>query len=214
MARIPAGIQLGRGSAAGPRRVLEAATVALSLVAAAGAWSLLRLHAVGTPAPGAAAGSVAPGPAGAPASGEAFGEASPEVLGEASVLLQSRAVGAVRAGAVFRTVRATAPAPVRIVGITIRPIGEGVAETALSARAPDSAAVADWLAALLRSPAVEAAEVISERRQRDGSVVVQVTSRITTRLPSRGDPGSGAAPDGAAGREAPPLTPTPLTRTR
>lgn len=208
MARIPAGIQLGRGSAAGPRRALEAATVALSLVAAAGAWSLFRLHAAaGATEPGTAAGSVAgsvaSGPAGAPALGEAFGEGFAEILGEASVLLQSRAVGAVRAGAVFRTVRATAPAPVRIVGITIRPIGEGVAETALSARAPDSAAVAGWLAALLRSPAVEAAEVISERRQRDGSIVVQVTSRITGRLPSRGESGSGSAPAASPAPAAP-----------
>lgn len=208
MARIPAGIQLGRTAAAGPRRALEAATLALFLVAAAGAWSLLRLRAAGPSAPGAAAnGPDAP----APGAGGAEAADFAAVLDEASALLQSGAVGAVRAGAVFRTVRATAPPPVRIVGITIRPLGEGAAETALSARAPDGAAVADWLAALLRAPAVEAAEVISERRRRDGSVVVQITARITTRLPSRpaspAESGSVAAPGRPPGSA--PLTPPP-----
>lgn len=200
MARIPAGVQLGRRPAAGPRRALEAATALLFLVAAAGGWSLVRLHAAGAPARGAAAGAGGPdGPDSGTAGPEGAAAARPEVLAEASVLLQSGAVGAVRAGAVFRTVRATAPAPVRVVGITIRPLGEGVAETALSARAPDSAAVAGWLAALLRAPAVEAAEVISERRQRDGTVVVQITSRIR----SPGGSGSVSPPAGAAAdREA------------
>lgn len=197
MARIPAGVQLGRRPAAGPRRALEAVTALLFLVAAAGGWSLVRLHAAGASARGAAAG--AGGPDSGTAGPEGAAAARPEVLAEASVLLQSGAVGAVRAGAVFRTVRATAPAPVRVVGITIRPLGEGAAETALSARAPDSAAVAGWLAALLRAPAVEAAEVISERRQRDGTVVVQITSRIR----SPGGSGSVSPPAGAAAdREA------------
>ena len=191
MARIPAGIQLGRTPAAGPRRALEAAIVALLLAAAAGGWSLLRLRAAGPDA--GAPGPIVPGPI-VPGPEEAAA-----VLEEASVLLQSGAVEAVRAGEVFRTVRATAPAPVRIVGITIRPLGDGVAETALSARAPDSAAVAGWLAALLGAPAVEAAEVLSERRQRDGTVVVQITSRLR----SPGESGSVPPPAGAAAGEAP-----------
>ena len=72
-------------------------------------------------------------------------------------------------------------------------------ETALSARAPDSAAVAGWLAALLGAPAVEAAEVLSERRQRDGTVVVQITSRLR----SPGGSGSVPPPSGAAAGEVP-----------
>lgn len=197
MARIPAGVQLGRRPAGGLRRALEAAIVGAFLLAAIGGWSLLRLRATPGSAPGS--GVAAPGAANAAAGG--IGEAAAAALGEAAVLLQSEAVGAVRAGAVFETVRATAPEEIRVVGITIRPVGGGAAETAVSARAPDSEAVARWVEALLRAPAVEAAELLSERRQRDGSVVVGITARLT----SGGDPpvGHGVASESAASPGAP-----------
>lgn len=200
MARIPAGVQLGRSPVAGLRRALEAAILGAFLVVAAGGWSLLRLRA--TPESNPGSGVAAPGAANAATAG--IGEAAAVSLGEAALLLSSEALGAARAGAVFETVRATAPAPVRVVGITIRPIGGGTAETAISARAPDSAAVARWIESLLRAPAVEAAEVISERRQRDGSLVVAITARVSSRIPSR--PTAVGGPDPAS---EPPAAPRP-----
>lgn len=179
MARIPPGVQLGRRPSAAARLVLDASLAVFAVAAVSGAVSLFRLRAAGTaeaPAFGGAA------PAAAPAGPAAEG------LREAAVLLQAGAVGGVRLAEVFTTVRAAAPPGVRVTGVTVRPEpaagGSAVAETSLSARASDAAAVAGLLGVLLRSDAVLAAEVISERRQRDGSVVVEITSRISTEPPA------------------------------
>ena len=174
MARIPPGVQLGRRPRPGVRFLLDAALAALAVSAVTGAVSLFRLRAEGAaeaPAPGGAAAAAPVAPAA-------------EARREAAVLMRSGAVGGVRLAEAFTTVRGAAPPGVRLTGVAIRPEpaagGSAVAEASLSARASDAAAVAGLLGALLRSDAVLAAEVISERRQRDGSVVVEITSRIST----------------------------------
>lgn len=193
MARIPPGVQLGRRPRPGVRFLLDAALAALAVAAVTGAVSLFRLRAEGAaeaPASGGAAAAVAPA---APAA---------EARREAAVLMRSGAVGGVRLAEVFTTVRGAAPPGVRLTGVAIRPApaagGSAAAEASLSARASDAAAVAGLLGALLRSDAVLAAEVISERRQRDGSVVVEITSRISTEPPAV--PGT---EERAEGREKP-----------
>lgn len=196
MARIPPGVQLGRRPPPGVRFLFDAALAVLAFAVVTGAVSLLRLRGEGAaeaPAPGGAA------PALAPAAHDA------EALREAAVLMRSGAVGGVRLAEVFTTVRGAAPPGVRVTGVTIRPEpaagGSAVAEASLSARASDAEAVAGLLGALLRSDAVLAAEVISERRQRDGSVVVEITSRISTEppaVPGPEEPAEGREKSGGA----------------
>lgn len=194
MARIPPGVQLGRRPPRGARLALDAALAVSAVAVAMGAASLFRLPtegAAGTPAPGVAAPAALPaGPAAA-------------VLREAAVLLRSGAVGGVRLAEAFDTARGAAPPGVRVAGLTIRPEravgGSAVAEASLTARAPGPEAVAGLLGALLRSGAVLAAEVISERRQRDGSVVVEITTRISTGPPVAPAVESPAGDRGASG---------------
>ena len=174
MARIPAGIQLGRGVRPGFLRTLEV-LIAGGLVA--GLWggaTLWKTRADLTAA--RLAGSTAFAEPGAPTGQPAL---EPAMARQAAALLFAGVLDAPDISTALDTVRGTAPPGIRIAGVEIRPTaGPGRVEAVIAADAVSAADVAGFLSALGDHDAVLSTEVISETRQTDGAVLVRITAQL------------------------------------
>ena len=177
MARIPAGIQLGKGARPGFLRALDVLIVGGLLMSFWGGASLL-----GTRADLAATGSSGPGASSAPGTAVPAPALEPARAREAAALLFAGVLDAPDISAALGTVRGTAPSGIRVAGIEVRPAaGPGRAETVIAADADSAAAVAAFLSELASHDSVLSTEVISETRQTDGTTLVRITAQLAIR---------------------------------
>ena len=180
MARIPVGIQLGKGVRPGFLRALDVLVAGMFVSVVWGAASLLGVR-TELAAPGLS------GPGGLPSSGTGGAAASlvePERAREAAVLLFAGVVNAPDISAALDTVMGIAPSDVRIAGLEVRPAtGSGRVEAVVAANATSAAAVARFLSGLADHDSVLSTEVISETRQTDGAVLVRITAQLKVGRP-------------------------------
>ena len=178
MARVPAGIQLGKGVRPGLLRGLDVLVAGMLFVVIWGGVSFWGVRAElaevglsgssGLSSAGVGVGGVAP----APEAGGAH---------EASVLLLAGVVDTPDISAALDTVMGTAPPGIRIAGLEVRPAtGAGRVEAVIAADAVSADAVARFLSELAASDSVLSTEVISETRQTDGAVLVRITAQLET----------------------------------
>lgn len=171
MARVPAGIQLGKSVRPGLLRMVDALAAGLLLIAGWGGISLLaarsELASAGLPETG-----------GSPAS-ETLPALEAERAREAAAVLIAGVMDAPDLASAFGIVMATAPPSIRIAGIEIRPSGDaGGVEAVIAAEGESAAAVANFLTALADHESVSSTEVISETRQLDGAATVRITAQL------------------------------------
>lgn len=174
MARIPTGIQLGRGVRPSLLRALDVWILGALLICVWGGVSLWRTRADlttlglsdpdGLSGPGAAARAPALEP----------GRAQ-----EAAALLFAGVLDAAAISSALDTVRGTAPPGIHVSGVEVRPAaGPGRVEAVIAADAGSAAAVAGFLSGLADHDAVLSTEVISESRRTDGAVLVRITAQL------------------------------------
>ncbi len=179
MARIPVGIQLGKGARPGLVRALEILALGLLAISLWGGVSLWKAY----------ADREALETSGAPGSSLAEGSDSSPVLEpgsarEAAVLLFAGVLDTPRVSAALDTVRGAAPPGIQIAGIEVRPgSGQGGLDAVIAAGADSPAAVARFLAELADHESVHSTHVISETRQPDGATLVRITAQLTAERP-------------------------------
>lgn len=174
MARIPAGIQLGRGVRPGVLRVVEVLILAGLLAGLWGGAALLT-----TRADLAAAGDADSTGSSGPAASTGQPALEPATAQDAATLLFAGVLDAPDISTALDTVRGTAPPGIRVAGVEIRPAaGPGRVEAVIAADAASVADVAGFLSALGDHDSVLSTEVISETRQTDGAVLVRITAQL------------------------------------
>ena len=174
MARIPAGIQLGRGVRPGVLRVVEVLILAGLLAGLWGGAALLK-----TRADLAAAGDADSTGSSGPAASTGQPALEPATAQDAATLLFAGVLDAPDISTALDTVRGTAPPGIRVAGVEIRPsAGPGRVEAVIAADAASVADVAGFLSALGDHASVLSTEVISETRQTDGAVLVRITAQL------------------------------------
>ena len=178
MARIPAGIQLGRGVRPGLLRALEVFALGGLAVVVWGGASLWKTRA-DLARPELRGGGGASGQEAAISPPELAPGLEPALAREAAALLFAGVLDAPSVSSALATVRGTAPSGTRIAGIEVRPVaGPGRIEAVITADVDSAAAVAGFLSQLAQDDSVLSTEVISETRQTDGSVLVRITAQL------------------------------------